>query len=92
MAVTRRYYYRVALDAFPFIFTGDCTMSDILPTDGLVLAIYKNGQMVRIDMSAGELRNIGQQLIAMADNVVIRGTMPQEARADVEDNVGLGDD
>ena len=58
-----------------------------LPTDGLILAIYKNGQMVRIDMSAGELRNIGQQLIAMADNVVIRGTI-QPAEMDV----GLGDD
>ena len=58
-----------------------------LPTDGLILAIYKNGQMVRIDMSAGELRNIGQQLIAMADNVVIRGTI-QPAEMDE----GMGDE
>ena len=48
-----------------------------LPTDGLILAIYKSGQVIRIEMSSGELRSIGQQLIAMADNVVIRGTMQQ---------------
>ena len=52
-----------------------------LPTDGLILAIYKSGQMIRIEMSSGELRSIGQQLIAMADNVVIRGAMPQANQA-----------
>ena len=52
-----------------------------LPTDGLVLAIYKDGQMVRIDMSSADLRSIGQQLIAMADGVMIRGTMPKAKQA-----------
>jgi len=46
-----------------------------------IITIYDNGSMERADMSAGELRNIGQQLIAMADNVVIRGTpQPEEEK------------
>ena len=52
-------------------------MNDTLPIDGLILAIYKDGTMYRIDLPSGELRSIGQQLISMADNAVIRGTMPQ---------------
>ena len=39
-----------------------------------ILTIYNDGTVERADMSAGDLRNIGQQLIAMADSVVIRGT------------------
>ena len=39
-----------------------------------IITIYNDGTMERVDMSAGKLRNIGQQLIAMADNYVIRGT------------------
>ena len=48
-----------------------------IPLDGLLLAIYSNGKMLRTDMSAADMRSIGQQLIAMADGVMIRGTMPK---------------
>ena len=46
--------------------------------DNVLLAIYKDGRMDRRDLSSGDLRNIGQQLIAMADNVMIPGNIPAE--------------
>jgi len=51
----------------------------------VILKIYIDGTMERADMTAADLRNIGQQLIAMADNVMIRGTAedkPEECKSD----------
>ena len=50
----------------------------MIEQDDLIIAIYRSGKIARVDMSAGDLRSIGQQLVAMADNVMIRGTMPEE--------------
>ena len=41
-----------------------------------ILIIYDNGSMDKADLPGGTLRNIGQQLIAMADNAVIAGNIP----------------
>ena len=48
-----------------------------------LITIYNDGTMERVDFPAGELRNIGQQLIAMAYGVVIRGNVqPEEEEVD----------
>ena len=41
-----------------------------------ILILYRDGSMERADMTSGDLRNIGRQLIAMADNMMLPGTMP----------------
>lgn len=63
-----------------------------LPTPALILAIYDDGTTHRADMSAADLRGLGQylskvgpQFIAVADNAVIRGTMPQVENEQVRD-------
>ena len=59
-------------------------MSDKQP----ILIIYDDGSIDRADMPAGAIRNIGQQIIAMADNAVMPGNMPPR----VENEVDNGDD
>ena len=50
----------------------------------IILTIYNDGYAEYDDITTAELRNIGQQLIAMADNVVIRGNRPQPEQAEEE--------
>ena len=59
-------------------------MSDKQP----VLIIYDDGSIDKADMPTGAIRNIGQQIIAMADNAVMPGNMPPLVEAEVKD----GDD
>ena len=59
-------------------------MSDKTP----ILIVYNDGSMDKADMPTGTLRNIGQQIIAMADNAVMPGNMPTLVEAEVDD----GDD
>jgi hypothetical protein len=59
-----------------------------------LIIIYSDGSMDRVGMSAGELMSIGRQLIAMAEQVVISGNMPnnQIPQQDNGDPVGEGID
>ena len=57
-------------------------MSDKKP----ILIIYDDGSIDRADMPAGAIRNIGQQIIAMADNAMMPGNMPTLVDAEVKDN------
>ena len=54
-----------------------------------ILIIYNDGSMDKADLPGGTLRNIGQQLIAMADNAVIQGNIPPQSAPPetVEDDV-----
>ena len=53
-----------------------------------IMIIYDDGSMDKADMPAGALRNIGQQIIALADNAVMPGNMPPPIPEEVLD----GDD
>ncbi len=48
-----------------------------------IITIYDDGSMDRAPISAGDLRSIGQQLIAMADGVMIRGTVQNEEQPEI---------
>ena len=52
------------------------------------ILVYNDGSMDKAEMPTGALRNIGQQIIAMADNAVMPGNMPQMVPDEVKD----GDD
>ena len=59
-------------------------MSDKQP----ILIVYNDGSMDKAEMQTGKLRNIGQQIMAMADRAVMPGNMPTIAEAEVKN----GDD